>query len=130
MNNRVRFRVLSRDRFTCQYCGRKAPDVVLHVDHILPRSRGGTDDPANLKTACSDCNLGKSDELNHAQLLDSIDTIERANTERLVRWFAEHVHIGDPYFTRDDLRIGFEEFCYLVCEPLEKPTPGIATGEA
>jgi len=60
---KIRFAVLKRDNFTCQYCGRKAPDVSLHVDHVIPRSRGGTDAMANLKTACADCNLGKYDVL-------------------------------------------------------------------
>lgn len=57
----IRFEVFKRDRFTCQYCGAKSPDVVLHVDHIEPVSKGGTDDLLNLLTSCSDCNLGKSD---------------------------------------------------------------------
>lgn len=54
-----RFFVLSRDRYTCQYCGAKAPHVTLHIDHVVPYSKGGTSDPSNLKTACADCNLGK-----------------------------------------------------------------------
>lgn len=57
----VRFDVFARDNYTCQYCGRKAPDVVLHVDHRVPVSKGGTDEPANLLTACADCNQGKAD---------------------------------------------------------------------
>lgn len=56
----VRFAVLRRDNFTCQYCGAKAPDVELHVDHIHPLCHGGTNDMVNLITACKDCNLGKS----------------------------------------------------------------------
>lgn len=32
----VRFEVFKRDSFTCQYCGRKAPEAVLNVDHIKP----------------------------------------------------------------------------------------------
>jgi 5-methylcytosine-specific restriction endonuclease McrA len=55
-----RFAVLMRDDYTCQYCGRSAPDVELHVDHRVPLSRGGSDAVANLATACIDCNLGKS----------------------------------------------------------------------
>jgi len=55
----LRFEVFRRDSFTCQYCGRRAPYVVLHVDHISPVAAGGTNDPANLRTACSTCNLGK-----------------------------------------------------------------------
>jgi hypothetical protein len=58
----IRFEVFKRDKFTCHYCGRKAPDVVLHVDHIEPVSKGGTDDIVNLITSCFDCNLGKSNK--------------------------------------------------------------------
>lgn len=58
---RVRFEVLKRDRFTCQYCGKQAPDVVLNIDHITPLSKGGTNDITNLITSCFDCNSGKSD---------------------------------------------------------------------
>lgn len=55
----ARFRVLARDNFTCQYCGRSAPDVKLEVDHIIARSRGGSSRMDNLITACFDCNQGK-----------------------------------------------------------------------
>ena len=57
----LRFRVFRRDSFACQYCGRKPPAVLLHVDHIMPWSSGGRTELANLRTACSVCNLGKSD---------------------------------------------------------------------
>ena len=57
---RTRFETLLRDNFTCQYCGRKAPDVILHVDHKFPKSKGGSYEKNNLITACMDCNLGKS----------------------------------------------------------------------
>jgi hypothetical protein len=57
----VRFDVFKRDSFTCQYCGQKAPDVVLEVDHITPVSGGGDNDILNLVTACRACNSGKSD---------------------------------------------------------------------
>lgn len=60
---RLRFEIFKRDAFTCMYCGRKAPDALLHVDHVNPVSKGGTDDPLNLVTACDQCNLGKSDVL-------------------------------------------------------------------
>lgn len=56
-----RFYILRRDDFTCRYCGAKAPDVKLHVDHITPKSQGGIDARWNLVTACAPCNLGKSD---------------------------------------------------------------------
>lgn len=56
-----RFSVFSRDSFTCRYCGQSAPKVKLHLDHILPFSKGGDNSLNNLLTACQDCNLGKSD---------------------------------------------------------------------
>jgi len=55
----IRFEVFKRDRFTCQYCGRKAPEVVLEVDHIVPVSEGGGNELMNLVTSCFDCNRGK-----------------------------------------------------------------------
>lgn len=55
----LRFEVLRRDSFTCQYCGRKAPLVVLHADHVVPRIAGGPTTLENLVAACAECNLGK-----------------------------------------------------------------------
>lgn len=57
----LRFTILSRDKFTCQYCGRKAPEVELVVDHITPYSKGGRCVESNLTTACVECNAGKGD---------------------------------------------------------------------
>ena len=59
ISKKIRFEVFKRDQFTCQYCGRTVPDVILHVDHIQPVSKGGTNDILNLVTSCRDCNLGK-----------------------------------------------------------------------
>lgn len=59
--NQMRFEVFKRDKFTCQYCGGKAPDVVLNCDHINPVAEGGTTDLLNLTTSCFTCNSGKSD---------------------------------------------------------------------
>lgn len=63
INLRIRFKVLSRDSFKCCICGRSpatTPGLVLHVDHIIPWSKGGETVIDNLQTLCSDCNLGKS----------------------------------------------------------------------
>ena len=60
---KLRMQILERDNFTCQYCGRKPPDVVLHIDHVHPRSRGGKNEMSNLVTSCRECNIGKSDVL-------------------------------------------------------------------
>lgn len=60
LSKRLRFEVFKRDRFTCQYCGKASPDVVLHADHVKPVSLGGKNTITNLITSCKDCNLGKS----------------------------------------------------------------------
>jgi hypothetical protein len=60
LGKRMRFEIFKRDSFTCQYCGRKPPEVMLHVDHILAVANGGGNAEDNLLTSCADCNLGKS----------------------------------------------------------------------
>ena len=62
-NNRyyaLRWKILQRDKFCCQYCGQHAPNVKLEVDHIVPVADGGTDDENNLIACCYACNRGKS----------------------------------------------------------------------
>ena len=61
--NSLRYRILKRDRFTCSSCGARAPDVELEVDHIIPVSKGGTDEETNLVTKCFECNNGKSNKI-------------------------------------------------------------------
>jgi DnaD/phage-associated family protein len=63
VSNSLRFEVFQRDEHTCQYCGRKAPEVELQVDHLIPVARGGTDHFENLITSCRECNSGKSAKL-------------------------------------------------------------------
>lgn len=63
INTRLRFKVLQRDHFRCCACGAspaKDSNVELHVDHIIPWSKGGETVMENLQTLCSKCNLGKS----------------------------------------------------------------------
>jgi len=59
VSKKTRFEVFKRDNFTCVYCGRKPPAVVLECDHINPKSKGGLDEIDNLTTSCFDCNRGK-----------------------------------------------------------------------
>ena len=63
ISKKVRFEVFKRDNFTCQYCGRKTPEVILELDHAVPSSKGGTDDFENLVTSCFECNRGKGESL-------------------------------------------------------------------
>ena len=60
----VRAKVFARDGYRCRHCGiSTALGAVLHVDHIIPISKGGTSDLGNLQTLCQDCYLGKSNRL-------------------------------------------------------------------
>lgn len=63
ISKKVRFEVFKRDSFTCQYCGAHPPAVILHVDHIDPVAKGGSNHMDNLVTSCESCNQGKSDRL-------------------------------------------------------------------
>ncbi|MEZ5920643.1 MAG: HNH endonuclease [Parvularculaceae bacterium] len=61
---RLRFLTMRRDGFSCQVCGRSPANeagVILHVDHIIPWSKGGETILENLQTLCEPCNIGKSD---------------------------------------------------------------------
>lgn len=102
IGKKLRFEVFKRDAFTCQYCGKKAPDVILHVDHISPVSKGGDNDILNLITSCSDCNLGKGarEITDHSELERQRQQLEELNERReqleaMLQW-------------RDELR-GFDE---------------------
>lgn len=89
----VRFEVFKRDKFTCQYCGAQAPDVILEIDHIKPVSKGGTNDIMNLVTACRECNNGKTNrELNddtavkvQKKQLDDLQE-RREQLEMMLKW--------------------------------------------
>ena len=62
ISDRQRFRILVRDSFRCKACGASPltrPGVELHVDHVLPWSKGGETTDDNLETKCNKCNLGK-----------------------------------------------------------------------
>jgi len=70
--------VLKRDDWTCVYCGyngSKSAEAFLrgnfHVDHKIPRAKGGSEDIENMVTACGPCNTFKSD--------NEFDSIEDAS---------------------------------------------------
>ena len=102
ISKKVRFEVFKRDKFTCQYCGRMSPDVILEVDHITPVSKGGNNDMINLITSCRDCNRGKgktrlSDDQEikkqQTQLLDLADKKEQL--QMMVDWKKELLNIRE-----------------------------------
>lgn len=111
----VRFEVFKRDKFTCQYCGASAPEVILEVDHIKPISKGGANDILNLVTACRDCNRGKtnrelSDNTSVMIQKKNLDEMQerREQLEMMLKWremldseIALEVDAVDGLFLRD-----------------------------
>lgn len=102
LSKKIRFEVFKRDSFTCQYCGKRAPDVILEVDHIHPVADGGTNDVMNLVTSCHDCNAGKGARLlsDGAEVQKQHDQAailqERRNQLEMMReWTKELANIGD-----------------------------------
>ena len=54
-----RYNIFARDKNTCQYCGHKFPRSELNLDHVIPRSQGGTSTWENVVCSCHRCNRKK-----------------------------------------------------------------------
>jgi hypothetical protein len=66
MDSSTRELVRRRAGNRCEYCGLhqdESPLATLHIEHVIPRKHGGTDNPDNLALACIDCNLRKGPNL-------------------------------------------------------------------
>ena len=97
ISQRLRAQVLDRNGSTCQMCGRGIGDefedgsrVALHVDHIVNKSEGGTDEMSNLRTLCSRCNQGAKDIVTAPEsqkwLLGKVRTANRENQLAVYEW--------------------------------------------
>ena len=66
-SNKFKRHLCSKHAFRCQYCGSHVGDALsAPLDHIVPRSKGGSDDEANLRLSCRTCNSIKRDhDLEH-----------------------------------------------------------------
>lgn len=65
MDAATRILVRTRARDSCEYCllPQDACSLKHHIEHIVPRQHGGSDDPGNLALACHRCNLRKGPNL-------------------------------------------------------------------
>ena len=94
MNPTTRARVRERAGDRCEYCLLRQDDsplAALHVEHIIPKIHGGTDELDNLALACIDCNLHKGPNLT------GIDP----QTRRVTELFHPRRHRWAVHFTRD-----------------------------
>ncbi|WP_313266539.1 HNH endonuclease [Sphingobacterium sp.] len=106
LTKKTRFEVFKRDSFTCQYCGSKAPEVILEVDHIDPVNNGGSNEFLNLITSCFDCNRGKSKtKLSDSTVLDKqrqqIEelNLRRQQLEMMLEWKNELLNVKVDEFS-------------------------------
>jgi hypothetical protein len=106
VSKRTRYEVFRRDGNTCRYCGAHAPEVKITIDHVVPESLGGSDDPSNLVTACMPCNSGKSSSAPDEHLVAQVD-------ERALRWAKAMViaghHLAGRRADRDVIRQAFTD---------------------
>ena len=99
ISKEVRAYVLDRNGFTCQMCGAVAGEphpydstrkTRLHIGHIIDKSMGGTDDPANLRAICSVCNEGASnltlDRPSYEKLLIQVRRATGADQLKVLEW--------------------------------------------
>ena len=105
ISKKLRFEVFKRDPFTCQYCGKSAPDVILHVDHILPVKEGGKNDITNLVCSCESCNMGKgaiklSDDSAVKKEKKQLDELneKREQLELMMKWKKGLLAMDDKQF--------------------------------
>jgi len=81
VSDSLRYDILQRDGFKCSICGASSKEGAgLHVDHIIPISKGGKSVPSNLRTLCERCNVGKSDKLEDVSAMES----ETNNNETMI----------------------------------------------
>lgn len=129
VSKRLRYEILRRDNHACRYCGGAAPDVALTVDHVVPTTLGGSDEPANLVAACVDCNAGKAASSPDAPLVEQVndDVLRWRDAIRIVAsvdlghrdrrdFYREHFHTA---WTRWTYESGGRRACFDL--PLEWP---------
>ena len=66
ISSKLRETILNRDGYTCCKCSLGIPEISktsLHIDHIIPVSRGGKSTLDNLQTLCANCNMDKSNKI-------------------------------------------------------------------
>lgn len=122
ISKKARFEVFKRDSFICQYCGAHPPSAVLHVDHIDPVSKGGTNDLDNLVTACESCNQGKSDRL--------LSDIPQSLQDKAAQIVEREEQIKGYQRAMDAKRLRIEDECMEVVDVYERFNEGYTLNDA
>lgn len=136
MSDKLRYEVMRRDGFRCQLCGATQADgYKLHVDHILPVSKGGKTEICNLRTLCERCNMGKGDRLEQPPIVQAAEAVvnftrsvpqSTANLDNLACGCLHHVDVivlfqdkGLDYVDKTAQGGGFYFFSEAMAEELK-----------
>jgi len=93
MDAAIKRSVRDRARHRCEYCRlpqAAQPHVTFHIEHVLPRKHGGSDDPSNLALACERCNAFKGTDLSGID--PDTGQVERLFDPRTQDW-ADHFEL-------------------------------------
>lgn len=111
MDAKTRTHVWARARSQCEYCQlhqEDSPLALLHVEHIVPRFHGGSDEPDNLALACVDCNLHKGTNLTgldpETGLITELFHPRQHRWEEHFEWRGIHLH-GRTAIGRTTIRV-------------------------
>jgi HNH endonuclease len=106
---KLRYQALRRDGFACRYCGARAPEAILVVDHLIPATLiYGPPKLANLVTACDTCNDGKSATMPEAWLIEEVRMVT-------VEWLAAMGPDADVCGEAPPMRKGRSSYYVEVC---------------
>lgn len=125
LSPRLRFQILRRDGYTCQYCGKTGKDSELEIDHVIPVSRGGTNDEGNLQVACRDCNRGKmADEIiSDNENIHVVEKVVYRDVEKIVYKETNEQHVNKINdLSRSPIQNDYEKFQSMFEKLSEKHT--------
>ena len=100
ITGRIRAQVLERNGYTCQMCGIGAGEIDdtgrkarLHIGHIIDKSHGGTDDLANLRAMCNQCNEGAKnitqEPPRYTWLLSQVRRAKNDDQKAILNWLED-----------------------------------------
>ena len=92
-----RSNVFLRDMYTCQYCKNVFEKKDLTIDHVIPKSKGGTTNWENVATSCKSCNIAKADKI-----LENLPKISKPTFRELLK--------GQEHLIKDKKVDDWEEY--------------------
>lgn len=116
----LREKIKQRDNYTCQLCGKQMFDNVgLHIDHIIPISKGGKTVESNLQVLCSVCNLKKSDKIITTTPIDNQSFI--ATTKDKINQINDDYNLNAIFIQMDNaiqktMKLGYNYYYFNITD--------------